>query len=193
MGISGKPYNLLENYLLRRIQRVSLNGQTSSWRPVLAGVLQSSILGPLLFLVYINDLPNGLKSNAKLFADDSSLFTIFKDKNESANILNDDLLLISNWTYKWKMLFNPDPNKPAQELLLSRKSQIQNYSTLSLNNIQVERSTYHKHLGVILDEKLNFKEHTNSVISKVDKGISVIKTLRHTLPRKSLLTIYKAF
>ena len=91
------------------------------------------------------------------------------------------------------MLFNPDTNKPAQELLLSRKSQIQNYSTLSLNNIQVERSTYHKHLGVILDEKLNFKEHTNSVISKVDKGISVIKTLRHTLPRKSLLTIYKAF
>ena len=193
MGISGKPYNLLENYLLRRIQRVSLNGQTSSWRPVLAGVLQSSILGPLLFLVYINDLPNGLKSNAKLFADDSSFFTIFKDENESANILNDDLLLISNWAYKWKMLFNPDPNKPAQELLLSRKSQIQNYSTLSLNNIQVERSTYHKHLGVILDGKLNFKEHTNSVISKVDKGISVIKTLRHTLPRKSLLTIYKAF
>ena len=193
MGISGKPYNLLENYLLRRIQRVSLNGQTSSWRPVLAGVLQSSILGPLLFLVYINDLPNGLKSNAKLFADDSSLFTIFKDKNESANILNDDLLLISNWTYKWKMLFNPDPNKPAQELLLSRKSQIQNHSALSLNHIQVERSSYHKHLGVILDEKLNFKEHTNSVISKVDKGISVIKTLRHTLPRKSLLTIYKAF
>ena len=184
MGISGKPYNLLENYLLRRIQRVSLNGQTSSWRPVLGGVLQRSILGPLLFLVYINDLPNGLKSNAKLFADDSC---------ESVNILNDDLLLISNWAYKWKMLFNPDTNKPAQELLLSRKSQIQNYSTLSLNNIQVERSTYHKHLGVILDEKLNFKEHTNSAISKVDKGISVIKTLRHTLPRKSLLAIYKAF
>ena len=181
MGISG------------RFQRIVLNGQTSSWRPVLAGVPQGSILGPLLFLVYINDLLNRLKSNVTLFADDTSLFTIVKDKNESANILNDDVQLISNWAYKWKMLFNPDPKKPAQEVLFSRKSQIQNHPTLSLNNIQVERSTDHKHLGVILDEKLNFKEHSNTAISKVNKGISLIKKLRHTLPRKSLLTIYKAF
>ena len=157
MGISGELYNLLENYLLGRFQRVVLNGQTSLWRPVLAGVPQGSIPGPLLFLVYINDLPNGLKSNTKLFADDTSLFTIVKDKNKSANILKDDLQLISNWAYKCKMLFNPDPKKPAQEVLLSRKSQIQNHPTIRLNNIQVERSTIHKHLGVILDEKLNFK------------------------------------
>ena len=95
MGISGDLYKLLENYLSGRLQRVVLNGQTSSWRPVLAGVPQGSILGPLLFLIYINDLPNELKSNAKLFADDTSLFTIVKDENESANILNNDLSLIS--------------------------------------------------------------------------------------------------
>ena len=174
MGISGELYNL-ENYLLGRFQRVVLNGLTSSWRSVLAGVPQGSILGPLLFLVYINDLLNRLKSNVTLFADDTSLFTIVKDKNESANILNDDVQLISNWAYKWKMLFNPDPKKPAQEVLFSRKSQIQNHATLSLNNIQVERSNYHKHLGVILDETLNFKERINSAISKVNKGLSVIK------------------
>ena len=139
--------------------------------------------------MYINDLPNGLKLSAKLFADDTALFTIVKDKTESANILNDDLQLISNWTYKWKMLFSQDPKKPAHKVLFSRKINIQNHPTLSLNNIQVERSTYHKHLGVILDEKLNFKEHINSAISKVNKGISVIKKLRHTLPRKYLLKI----
>ena len=95
MGISGKLIKLLENYLSNRLRRVVLNGQTSPWRPVLAGVPQGSILGPLLFLIYINDLPNRLKSNVKLFADDTSLFTIVKDKNESANILNNDLSLIS--------------------------------------------------------------------------------------------------
>ena len=80
MGVSGQLLNLLENYLTNRHQRVLLNGQNSAWAPVLAGVPQGSILGPLLFLIYINDLPNGLKANAKLFADGTSLFTIVKDK-----------------------------------------------------------------------------------------------------------------
>ena len=77
------------------------------------------------------------------------------------------------------MLFNSDPKKPSQEVLFLIKSQIQNHPTLSLNNIEVERSTYQKHLGVILDEKLNFKEDINSGTAKVNKGISVIKKLRH--------------
>ena len=81
-----------------------LNGETSLWRPILAGVLQGSILGPLLFLIYINDLPNGLKTNVKLFAEYTSLFTIVKDKNESANDLNNDLSLISKWAFNWKIL-----------------------------------------------------------------------------------------
>ena len=87
MGISGELYNLLENYLLGRFQKIILNGQNSSWTPLLAGVSQASILAPLLFLVYINDLPNEIKSNIKLYADDTSLFTIVRDKNESANFL----------------------------------------------------------------------------------------------------------
>ena len=78
-------------------------------------------MGPLLFLIYINDIPNEVKSNVKFFADDTSLFTVVKDKNESANILNNGLQSISTWTYNWKMLFNPDSSKPAQEVLFSRK------------------------------------------------------------------------
>ena len=193
MGISGKLYNLLENYLLERSQRVLLKGQTSSWRPVLAGVPQGSILGPLLFLIYINDLPDELKSNVKLFADDTSLFSIVKDKNESANILSNDLAQISKWAYNWKMLFNPDPSKPAQEVIFSRKRKEESHPIISLNNIEVERTPYQKHLGLLLDEKLNFKQHVDNAILKINKGISIIKKLRHSLPRKSLLTIYKAF
>ena len=191
MGISGDLFNLLENHLSARLQRVILNGQTSSWRPVLAGVPQGSILGPLLFLVYINDLPNGLKSNAKLFADDTSLFTMVKDKQESADVLNKNLSLISKWVFNWKMLFNPGTNKPAQEVLFSRKKKTQNHPNISLNNIQVERVSHQKHLGIILDEKLHFKEHIDSTIFKVKRGIAVIKKLRYRLPRKSLITIYK--
>ena len=95
MGISGKLYKLSENCLLRRFQRVILSGKISSWRPILASVPENSVLEPLLFLVYNNDLPNGLKTNAELFADDSSLFTTVKDKNEAANALGNDLSLIS--------------------------------------------------------------------------------------------------
>ena len=91
------------------------------------------------------------------------------------------------------MLFNPDPTKPAQEVLFSRKKQNQIYPTVSLNNIQVEKVLYQKHLGLILDQKLNFKQHTDCAISKINKGIAVIKKLRYSLPRKSLVTIYKAF
>ena len=80
----------------------------------------------------------------------------------------------------------------AQEVVFSRKKKTQSHPAISLNNIQVERTSYQKHLGLLLDEKLNFKQHVDSAILKMNKGISVIKKLRHSLPRKSLLTIYKA-
>ena len=82
------------------------------------------------------------------------------------------------------MLFNPDPSKPAEEVTFSKKKQIQSRPTISLNNIQVKRASYQKHLGIILDEKLNFKQHVDNAISKINNVISVIKKLRHSLPRK---------
>ena len=69
------------------------------------------MLGPLLFLVYINDLEIGIKSQIKFFADDTSLFSVVHDPNSSAQQLNHDITLISNWAFKWKMSFNPDPSK----------------------------------------------------------------------------------
>ena len=94
-----------------------LIGKISSWIPILAGVPQGSILGTLLFPVYINVIPDGLKSNVKVFADDTSVFSVVKNKNYSANDLTHDLSLISKWAFKWKMLFNPDPAKPAREVI----------------------------------------------------------------------------
>ena len=88
------------------------------------------------------------------------------------------------------MLFNPDPTKQAQEVLLSRKKKNLNHPTLSLNNIQVERASSQR---LILDEKLNFKQHVESAIAKINKGVTVIRKLTYSLPPKSLITIYKAF
>ena len=94
-GISGNLINLLCDFLRNRKQRVLLNGQVSDWSDVRAGVPQGSILGPLLFLIYINDLSEGLSSNAKLFADDTSLFSVIHDSNTSALGLNSDLAKIN--------------------------------------------------------------------------------------------------
>ena len=89
-GVSGKLLPLLKDFLKSRKQLVVLNGRHSSWRDVNAGVPQGSILGRLLFLVYINDLSNALKSNPKLFADDTSLFSVIHDVNSSQIDLNKD-------------------------------------------------------------------------------------------------------
>ena len=91
MRINGNFLKLVESFLSNRYQRAVLNGQASSWPCVKAGVPQGSILGPLFFLIYINDLSENPKSSAKLFADDTAIFHVVKNYNTSAEILNHDL------------------------------------------------------------------------------------------------------
>ena len=131
-GVEGNLLKLLENYLTDRQQRVVLNGRTSSWQNVYAGVPQGSVLGPLLFLIYINDLPDELTSMCKIFADDTSLFSKVIDKNNSNSQLNSDLAKISKWAFQWKMSFNPDPNKQAMEVRFSNKRDKENLSAFAI-------------------------------------------------------------
>ena len=102
-GISGPLLFLLRDFLSGRAQRVTLNGNDSLWKQIKAGVPQGSILGPLLFLIFINDLPENLESVPKIFADDTSLFSLVFDQLECASKLNRDLGRISDWAYQWKM------------------------------------------------------------------------------------------
>ena len=104
-------------------------------------------------------MSDNLKTNPKLFADDTSLFSIVHDLNVSANDLNHDLKKINDWTYQWKMNFNPDPSKQAQEIIFSRKTQENFHPPLYFNNIKVEQTALQKHLGIFLDPRLDFKEH----------------------------------
>ena len=110
-GVEGQLLALLKDYLYNRKQRVVLNGQTSDWRKINSGVPQESVLGPLLFLIFINDLPDGIASLCKIFANDTSLFSKVYDIDISAKELNSDLEKIGKWAFQWKMQFNPDSNK----------------------------------------------------------------------------------
>ena len=102
-----------------RYQRVLLNGQNPRWELIKAGVPQWSILGPLLFLMCINDLPNNLILKVKLFADVTSIFSTVNDINVSTEEINNDLKRILKWAYQWKMMFNPYLIKQAQEFIFS--------------------------------------------------------------------------
>ena len=193
LGLSGKFYGLINSFLSNRCQRVILNGQSSKWSPIKAGVPQRSILGPLFFLVYINYLPKGLLCNAKLFADDTSIFSVVKDHLKTTKKLSEDLSKIFQWAYQWKMSFNPDVSKQVQEVIFSRKKNIKNHPVVSFNNLPINRKSTQKHLGLLLDEKLNFSEHINKKLKKATKSINLLRKLNLSLPRSALLIIYKSF
>ena len=128
-----------------------LNGQCSNWSSVLAGVPQGSILGPLLFVTYRNDLPDGLESSVKLFADDTSQFPTVYDPNMLADQSDKDLKKL-DWAYKWKMIFNPDLSKQAQKVIFSRKTNKISHPTASFNTVPVAHTSCQKHLGLYLHE-----------------------------------------
>ena len=125
LGICGNYYRLIHSFVSDRHQRVVLNGQSFKCSHIKAGVPQGSILGPLLFLVYINNLPEGLTSSAKLFADDMSLFSVGHDSAASSAFLNDDLLKISRWAYQWQMMFTQMPQNRLKRLFsLATQTQV---------------------------------------------------------------------
>ena len=190
-GVRGHLLKLLSDYLSNRYQRVVINGQNSEWASIFSGVPQGSVLGPLLFLIFINDLETNIKCKVKFFADDTSLFSIVYDPHLTACDLNNDLRTISNWAHQWKMSFNPDPSKPAEEIIFSCKKIKTVHPPLFFQNTEVKRVGHHKHLGLILDSKLSFVRHINDKVNIAKRWIGIIKHLRSYVPIKSLDQIYK--
>ena len=106
IGIEGQALDIVKDFLTNREQRVVIDGQFSEWAPITAGVPQGSILGPLLFLVYINDITEVISSDMRFFSVDTFIFRTAD--SDSTRLLNNDLEKITDWAWKWKMLFNPD-------------------------------------------------------------------------------------
>ena len=129
----------------------------------------------------------------QFFADDPSFFSVVHDSAASTAFLNDDLLKISRWTYQWKIIFNPDASKQAQEIVFSPKANASNHENVYFNNVPVIRDNIQKHLGLFLDSKLSFFDHINEKIKRATKRVNVIRKVNLLFPRSFLLTIYKSF
>lgn len=180
------------SYLCNRMQRVVVDGFRSSWKTIQAGVPQGSVLGPYLFLLYINDISENLNSNVKLFADDTSLYTLVEgDGHESANILNSDLRKITLWANAWGIAFNPDK---TVALLFSRRTDSRAlHPDLVCNNRTIVNVTNHKHLGLFFNSMANWSNHVNFIYEKAYKKINILRMLKYKIDRKSLTTVYTSF
>ncbi len=192
-GISGNLLAFFGDYLRGRRQRVALNGTESDWQNISAGVPQGSVLGPLLFLVYINDLTENIGSQMRLFADDSSIFTPVRDVLGAHEQLIRDLETVSNWGHQWKMVFNPDITKQAVEVIFSVKKKKPYHPELSFNGVPVAREDHTRHLGVHLDSRLNFSKHITEAIRSATKGLSLMKYLSKYVSRRVLDLCYKLY
>jgi hypothetical protein len=157
---------------------------------VRAGVPQGSILGPLLFLIYINDIVADVNSNIRLFADDTSLFLEVDHANNTASALNADIKKITDWAKTWLVTFNP--NK-TESLLISRKLNKPIHPPLEILDTQISEVTSHKHLGVYLSNDCSWHSHIDYIKSKAWIRINIMRKLKYVLDRKSLEIIYLCF
>ena len=171
-----------------RSQRVIIRGQSSDWGLLKAGVPQGSVLGPLLFLVYINDLVSVVNCDIKLFADDTTLFITVDNPVDSDKAINPDLQRINEWAKEWVVLFNQSKTK---SMTVSNRN-IQ-HKPLYFSDTQLEEVQSHKHLGLLLTNDLTWSEHINTIIADVSKVLGVLARLKYTMDRNSLETIYFSF
>ncbi len=190
-GIEGDLLAWLASYLKGRRQKVVINGVSSDWNEINASVPQGSILGPLLFLVYVNDLVDDLISTPYLFADDTSLFMTIDPLNvdRTFNQVNRDLSLLSEWAWQWRVTFNASK---TVYMIITNKTQDQNYPDLYLDGTKLTKVISHKHLGVTLTHNMKWGIHIDAAISKANKRLHGIRRIRFLITRKARILLYKA-
>ena len=173
IGIRGKLLEWIKNFLVNRKQRVIFNGSQSGWKPVLSGVPQGSILGPLLFLVYINDIHQNLSSPVSLFSDDCTLYHEISS-SQDCFCLQADLDLVSRWSVIWQLPLNLSKCKA---LSISNKLNPISFD-YTINNVTIEWVSKFTYLGIIINKTLSWKVHA---ISTKAKAFNVLNILRRSL------------
>ena len=190
-GIRGIALDWFQNYLSDRCQYVSINGTSSEQLPITCGVPQGSILGPLLFLIYINDLPLVSKRAVTvLFADDTNALYTGKTYDELIHVVCNDLSSLSDWFKCNKLALNE--SKTKYMIFHTRYNKPPENFVITLNGVTLERVEITKFLGVLIQENLNWKAHIDYVCNKIAKSIAILAKLKHYVPRYVLLIIYKS-
>ncbi len=185
-----KLYSWFKSYLSNRGHRVSIDGKTSTIRYINAAVPQGSVLGPLLFLVYINDVTLDIQSDIFLFADDTSIFKSGKNNIQLAQCINSDLNKISLWAKRWKININPTK---TVTMLFSKKTSPDRNFQIKINNEVIKLSNAHKHLGLWLTSNLQWKKHIKEVSAKARKRLGCLQNNKFRMSRKSLEICYLTF
>ena len=186
IGVEGTFLDTIQSYLAERKQVVVVDGVKSETLKITAGVPQGSRLGPLLFIIYMNDIVDDIESDILIFADDTSLMASGIDPAETVQQLNRDLVKISSWAKKWKVLFNA---KKSKDIIFSKKC-LNNSPPLLFNDTVIDRVNTHKHLGLYLTSNLDFSFQVNEVCLKANRKLAVLRSVK-MLSRQTLDVLYK--
>ena len=183
-GIRGLSYDLISSYLANRYQFTSVNSQKSDKNIIDYGVPQGSILGPILFLLYINDLPKSSNLKTLLFADDTALFASSNNYVSLEKIVNVEVKKIENWLLENKLSLNL---KKSYTIIFGEK-----LLSIFINNTKISKQNTIKYLGVTIDKHLKWKPHIDELTSNVYKSISILCYLQKYLSTANLKLVYHA-
>ena len=186
-GVSGALNSWIRVWLTQRTQQVVVEGESSDERQVKSGVPQGTVLGPLMFLLFINDIGDGINSQLRLFADDSLLFKTINNDND-ANQLQKDLDQLISWSKKWQMSFNPTKCNTLRITKKKRPIQ-QRYSMLGHTLQEVDTASY---LGVELSSTLSWDNHVNKITAKANRTLGFVKRNLGKCPSNIKAQAYQA-
>ena len=188
-GIKGNLLKWFENYLYCRHQKVVNRDSSSLYVSMSAGVPQGSVLGPLLFLVYINDIGDKLLSLSRLFADDTSLGYASQDQAQIKYVINHVLHELGDWSNIWLMSFNRD-----KEFMLFKIVENSTNFNFHFDGKLIPLTSDHKQLGIIFSEEAKWNKHVENFIKNFSKHICVLRKLKYKLKktkfRKNILNLH---
>ena len=188
-GIGGEMLAWITEYLKGRSQIVVVNGEKSLPANVISGIPQCTVLGPLLFVRYINDLLENVRSEGFLFADDAKIFHKITCKDD-ALLLQKDIHELESWSNKWLLKFHPDK---CHLLTLGKFENIKYCHRYTVGNKEIEHTSEEKDLGVVIDSELTFADHINEKVKKANCLVGMIRRSFSYMDSSTFLKIYTAF